>query len=262
MQEKPVINVGGSVEQALSGGYKIDSKAVMQEAWTLTKGTRSSINLGILVTLGIGMLVSLIVSHFLGGIEHVLKEPNLQAMLNIVVTLVVYPFLVGVEMLGVYHAIGVKTKTSVMFNFLKRGSWVAVCALMTTTLVTIGMQLFIIPGLFLLVSFSLVLPLVAEKGLSPLKAIVISVQALRHQWFQIFFVFLALFMVFVFSLMPLAAMKDSEFAILAVVFFLFCTAYLIPMFYHTKGILYREIFGMQVQVVDGGEPPASNTFSA
>ena len=143
-QQQTVVKVGGSIEKALKGDYQIDVANTLKEAWEITQKSRASINLGLFFSLFIGMVVSFIASSFLGGIEAVLKDPQAFMLINIIVTLVIWPFLAGVEMMGVFNAIGLKTDFKLTFAFLKRGSWVAVCALLTSFLISLGFSLFFV----------------------------------------------------------------------------------------------------------------------
>ena len=170
--------------------------------------------------------------------------------------------MVGVEMMGVFHSVGLKTKPKLVFGFLKRGSWVAVCALLTSTLVTIGLTLFYLPGIFLAVALSLALPLVVEKQLSPMKAITICIQATRFQWFKLFSIYLVLVLAVIISALPLAAAGASELGFIAMAFFIFCLTFIAPMFYNVKGILYREIFGLHMQTSTDKPDTITDTFSA
>ncbi len=262
MEEQPVLKVGGSVEEAIKGEYSLDVAAILKEAWQITLKSRMAINLGLVICLFIGMLVSIIVSSQLGGIEVAIQDQQSATLLNIMVTLVVYPFIVGVEMMGVFHSIGLKTRPQLVFSFLKRGSWVAVSALLTSTLVTIGLTLFYIPGIFLAVALSLVLPLVVEKKMSPMKAIWVSIQATRFQWFKMFSLYLILVLAIFVSALPVAAAGASELGFIAIAFFIFCLAYIAPLFYNVKGILYREIFGLQMQNSSDESKTMTDTFSA
>ena len=262
MSEKiSVVQVGGSIEQAVKGDYAIDSKKVLSQAWQQTLKARVSINLGLGFSLILGMLVSYIASSYLGGIEAVFQDPQASMILNILVTVVIWPFMAGVEMMGVLHAIGMKTKPSMIFSFLKRGSWVAICALLTSSLISLGLQLLILPGIFLAVVLSLTIPLVVEKQLSPVKAIVISVQALRFKWFQLMTLYLVLILCFLALLFPMALLVESSIAPVGVVIFLFGMTYLAPWYYNVKGILYRDIFGIQV-ASNNPEKVIENTANA
>ena len=262
MEERSVLQVGGSLEKAVKGEYTIDVKAVLKEAWTNTSTSRIAINVGLLFTLSIGVVITLIVSQYLGGIEVVFQDQQSSAILNILVTLVVYPFLVGVEMMGVFHAVGLKTNAKLVFAFLKRGSWVAICALLTSTLVTMGITLFVVPGIYLAVALSLVLPLVVEKRLSPLKAISLSLQATRFQWFNLFAIYIVLFFLLIAACLPVLLLGNTAISLVGGVMTIFALTYLAPLFYNVKGILYREIFGMQLSVAKGSDINIDSTFSA
>ena len=262
MEERSVLQVGGSLEKAVKGEYSIDVKAVLKEAWANTSKSRIAINVGLLFTLSIGVIITLIVSSYLGGIDVVFQDQQSSAILNILVTLMVYPFLVGVEMMGIFHAVGLKTNAKLVFAFLKRGSWVAICALLTSTLVTMGITLFVVPGIYLAVALSLVLPLVVEKRLSPLKAISLSLLATRFQWINLFAVYLVLFLLLITACLPLLLLGNTSVSLMGGVMTMFALTYLAPLFYNVKGILYREIFGMQLSIAKGSEVNIDSTFSA
>lgn len=262
MEKLPVVKVGGSIDEAIKGDYSLNVAEILKEAWQLTLKSRLSINVGLFICLIIGMLVSVIVSSQLGGIEVAIQDQKSATLLNIIVTLVVYPLIVGVEMMGIFHSVGLKTRPQLVFAFLKRGSWVAVSALLTSTLVTIGITLFFLPGIYLAVALSLVLPLVVEKKMSPLKAISVSIQATRFQWFKIASLYLLLALAALVAALPIAIAGQSELGFIAIAFFLFCLAYIAPLFYNVKGILYREIFGLQMQASPDQNQTINDTFNA
>ena len=262
MEEKSVVQVGGNIERAVKGDYQINVAEVLKEAWHQTQASRGSINAGLCMVMLLGMLVSMIVSQYLGGFEAVLADPESIMILNVVVTLAVWPFLAGVEMMGVLHAVGMKTQPKLIFAFLKRASWVSICALLSSLLVSIGLQLFVLPGIFMAVTLSLVIPLVVEKRMPVLKALVLSVKALRFQWHKLFLIYAALTMVLTLLVLPLLALAESSLSIVAIVLFLFGLSYLAPMFYNCKGILYREIFGLQLQTDAATPASIDNMFSA
>lgn len=235
---------GASIEQAITGNYVIDTKAVITEAWLQTKKSRLSINVGLLFIILLGTIVSFIASDFMGGVEAVLNDPKASTILNVLVTVVIWPFLAGIEMMGVYHSLGKVTQAKMVFSFLNRGSWVALCALLTSLLISLGFQLLIIPGIFLAVVLSLTIPLVVDKRLSPPQAIKVSIQALRFKFFQLLSLYMILFMALVALIFPVILLADSSFSPIAIALFLFGITYLAPLYYNVKGILYRDIFGI------------------
>mgnify|MGYP000070699340 CR=1 FL=1 len=247
MPEKiTIVQVGGNIESALKGDYRIDVKAILTESWQQTLKSRIAINLGLLFSLLLGMLVSFLGSNYLGGIEAVLADPQASMLLNVVVTIAVWPFIGGVEMMGVLHAVGMKTNVKMTFSFLQRASWVVLCALFTSVLISIGFQLLIVPGIFLAVTLSLTIPLVIEKKMTPMKAIILSIQTLRFKFLSLLYIYLILFLSLVLLFMPLALLLESSFAPLGVMILLVGMSFLAPLFYNVKGILYREIFGISL----------------
>lgn len=152
----------------------------------------------------------------------------------------------GVEMMGVQHAVGMKTHAKMIFSFLTRASWVVLCALFTSVLISIGFQLFIVPGIFLAVTLSLTVPLVIEKKMMPMKAIILSIKALRFKFFSLLTLYALLLLLLVVLLLPFIFLLESSVAPLGIVIFLIGISFLAPLFYNAKGIIYREVFGISI----------------
>jgi len=254
-----IIQVGGSVERAAKGDYHLDVKSILTEAWQLTLKSRLTINVGLLFSMALAFIIALVISRYLGGIEAVLADQQASMWLNITLTIAVWPFIAAVEMMGILHAVGMKTHPKMIFSFLKRASWVVLCALLSSTLIQLGLELFILPGIFFAVTLSLSIPLVIEKKMSPMKAISLSVQALRFKLLPLFSIYFILFMILLTLLTPLAALIESELAPIGVVLFIFGCTYLAPLFYNVKGILYREIFGVSVATDKVLDPKNNNS---
>ena len=264
MEKESVVQIGGSIKSALEGEFNIDVQSILKEAWGKSLTSRLSINLGLLFIFFLALFISFITSSSLGGIEVVLANTETSLLLNVLVTLLIWPFMAGIEMMGVFHSVGIKTQTKLIFAFLRRGSWVAICALLTSLMISIGFQLLILPGIFLAVSLSLTIPLVVDKKLSPFQAIVLSIKVLRFQWIKTFSLYLILMLALMLSFLPLILLVQTEFAIIGIVFLFFGLSYIAPLYYNVKGILYREIFGLQLRTVEGGSLPSgsNDTFSA
>lgn len=246
-EKKIIVSIGGSVERAVKGEYSINVKAILTEAWQHTLRSRISINLSLFLVLVFGMIVSFIASSFFGGIELVIKDPQLLQLINIIVTIAVWPFIAGIEMMGVYHAINKPTQSKMVLSFLHRGSWVALCALLTSLLISIGFQLLIIPGVLLAVLLSLTVPLVVEKKLTPVQAIILSIKALRFKVMPLLVIYAVLFMALFSLVLPIVLLLESSLAPLAIIVFLFGFSYLAPWYYNVKGVLYRDVFGVFVE---------------
>ena len=185
----------------------------------------------------------------------------LRHLVNIVILLITSPFVAAVEMFGVYASVGIQSKFNMLFGFLKHATYVCLCAVISMFLSSIGLQLLIIPGIFLLFALTLTMPLIIEKGLSPINAIITCIRATRFQWFQIFALHMILLMFLLIAFLPLLVLLQSQLAIVGFCFCLFSMSYLGPLYYNMKGILYREIFGLNIQT-SNNDTIVNNTFSA
>ena len=67
-------------------------------------------------------------------------------------------------------------------------------------------------------------------------------------------------MILVVLLLPIIALAQTSMNVFGVVLLIFGLTYLAPLFYHVKGILYREIFGMQL-TINGQVNPSDNNSS-
>lgn len=260
LEKENVFHVGGSIETAEKGEYSLDVKAIMSEAWQTTKASRLVLNLSFLYCIFIGMLISLALVPYLGGLEVILADTQKSWLLNLVATLVLSPFLAGVEMIGIYNSVKVKTHSRLIFSFLSRGSLVAICALIASSLSSVGLTLFIFPGIYLMMALSLTSPLVIEKRLSPVQAIIVSIKSTRFQWIKILALYGIICLSFVFLIFVSMLLSQGAFPVIGSAFFIFGFSFIMPLFYNVKGILYREIFGLTLHAVDGEN--VQTTFSA
>jgi hypothetical protein len=273
VEKQPSIQVGGSIESALKGDYVIDIKSVLTEAWQLTQSTRKPINLGILFVFILGVFIFSLCNQYFDmlsqiytvieagestPIDNIQSLQNNLLMTDLIITLCIWPFLAGVIMMGVFNAVGIKTHFNDIFIFLKKAAWVVLCAVIQSMLVNLGLSLFVIPGIFLLVSLSLTIPLLIDKNVTPLKAIILSIRATRFKWFQLFYIHSFLVFIFILLLIPLSLLANSSLVMVGLVIFLFGMSYLAPMYLNVKGILYREIFGLHLQV----QQSSNTTFQA
>jgi uncharacterized membrane protein len=98
--------------------------------------------------------------------------------------------------------------------------------------VLLGFALLILPGIYLAIGSFLALQLVADKKMRPWSAFKASVRAITHKWFQVFSLILLLMGIMFLSAIPLGIGLIWTW----------------PLFINTKGILYRNIFGIDQTV--------------
>lgn len=241
---------GGSLQQALNQKLNLDPNAILQEGWNRTKTTYGvlfgSVMLTFLIALAAMLVLTLIGSAMGFGFGEDIEQ--LQIIVLLVQMLVLPPLFAGLHMLGIGHAIDKKTSFQQLFMFVRQ-PWPLILVAVVTSLIGQlggllgGGVLTMLWLIFFSVSLSMALPLVAEYRLPPFQAVVTSLKVLTRNWFQVFIIYLVLFILTILAILPLG---------LGLI-------WMVPMFYNVKGVLYRELFG----VYDPGyQPPESSAGSA
>lgn len=259
--EEKKIDIGGNLASALKGEYKLNVQAILTEAWGLAKQHRTTLNISMLIVFFIGVSVTLLVASFLGGTDVILQNPQANLILQIIITVVISPLLASMDMMGVFHSVGLKTQPKLLSTFWYKASAIILCAFITAVVTNVGLALFILPGVYLIVALNTTMPLILEKELSPLKAILVSIQATRFQWIKLFVLYAVLTLALLLSAIPMALLMQTPIGFLGLIFFIFALSYLVPLFYHVKGIIYREIFGVQLTALPNNVV-VDDTFSA
>ncbi len=237
-----------TIDEALSRGYDFGINDLLGEAWRRTKGTKGIIIGGFVVfyaaLFAITNILTLVLTVFgvagvagiglLGGGDGGMATGAILAffigstLMMFLATALVYPFLAGINMIGIRAAAGQPVSFGEMFSHFGRFVPIVITSLLMSVLITIGYLLFVIPGIYLSVAYILAIPLVVERGLSPWQALETSRKAINQHWFKVLGLLLILGV-----LMSLS------------VFTLFIgLLWLIPLMVLTLGVLYRTIFGV------------------
>ncbi|BDX06531.1 hypothetical protein [Planctobacterium marinum] len=229
MLEKNTQKRQASVESALNGDYEFDLKAVFDEGWKLTQADKSSIVQGMLVVIVIAMSIMLMAAYVSEAKGISWEEPGFRFGLDIIMAVLIAPLTAALMMMGIKSSVGRKNYLADLFGFINRTLVITVTVVMTTAIVQIGLLFLVLPGLYLMIATGFAIPLVLEKNMLPAKAIFTSIKVVNHQWLN----FVKLYAVF-FALLLLVALT-----------FGIAMIWVAPFYYNVKGILYRDIFGVQ-----------------
>ncbi len=238
-----------TIEEALSRRYDFGVSDLLGEAWRLTKGTKGIIIGGFVVfyaaLFAVMNILTIVLTIFgvagVAGLGLMSGDDGSMAvgamfafmigsmLLGFLATAMVYPFLAGINMVGIRAAAGQPVRFGEMFSHFGRSVPVVITALLMSVLIMVGYFLFVIPGIYLSVAYMLAIPLVVERGLSPWQALETSRKAIGQHWFKVF----GLLMIFG-VLMALSGLT------------LFIgLLWLIPLMVVAIGVLYRTIFGVR-----------------
>jgi uncharacterized membrane protein len=231
VSENKIVVVGGSLEKTLKGETQLAFKPLLEEAWKITAYTKGVMLQSVLLIFCLAMVL-VIIGLRIFAVEDLQNIPtDVGLFLDMTLTGLTAPLITAVMMMGINHSIGVKSKPGMLFNYLAKGVWLAITALMVSVFIHLGLTL-VLPGIYLGLACSFALPLLVEKKLRPAQAILTSIRAFNKCWLVLslfYFMFAVLFVASIFT-------------------FFFPLIWVIPLYYNMKGILYREIFGINVSV--------------
>ncbi len=238
-------NLGGSIERAISGKYDLKAGAVFQEAWQQTIKHFLSFSPAIIALIFVQVGIFYIALQLQLGDPSVIlqafQDPSLldqsvfQAIFvaNFSYEVVAAPIYAGVALMAMSHAAGLRTETRHITKGLPFMMPVILVTMLNLLSQAIAGALLPFLSLYLSLAFSNAVLLVCEKRLTPIKALWTSMRAVNKRIFSIAVIYLVTMFAFV------AGMMLYGLGLVIAV----------PFFFHAKGIIYRNMFGIRLQVV-------------
>jgi hypothetical protein len=224
-------NVGGSIENSLQGKANLDMTALAKEAWNISQTRKGSLLQGSLLIFGVVLLCIAILEQIFDVQDWAVAPPNVQLALQIVVTVITAPLVAAMFMTGISHSVGERPAFSKVLRRIINSALVIFIAVLILVIVYLGFALFLLPGLYLGLATGFSMMLYVEKQLPPSQAILQSIRVFNRYWLQLSIFYMGAFLMFIIGM------------------FTFGLAYIwiIPFYFNLKGVLYRELFGIQVK---------------
>ncbi|MCY7293877.1 hypothetical protein [Alteromonas sp. a30] len=227
--------IGGSLESALKGEFTFSAESVLKEGWEITKNGKSVLLLGVLLIFWITAGFSLFLYQFTEFGKNPEGETAFlnQFLMEASLTVLLAPFFAALEMTGISNSIRAISRPSFIFHFVPKTLILSVASLLVGFVVQIGFAFLILPGIYLLMASSFTIPLILDKGFTPVRALVTSISVVNRRLLEFMKVF-------------------GFFALLGVICamtFGIALIWTLPFYYNVKGVLYRDIFGVQVKVL-------------
>ncbi|NLS12580.1 hypothetical protein HGP28_06645 [Vibrio sp. SM6] len=252
------LNLGGSIEQALSGQYKLSPVAVFKEAWQATikhfLSFSPAIMLLVIVQLGIFYIALKLQLGNPAVILEALLNPELLSshivnaifIANFSYEVISAPVFAGVSLMAMSHVAGLRTKTRHIGKGLNYTVSVILAVFISTMLQGIAQLIFPLLQFYLMIAFTHSILLICEKRVSPIQSLWLSIRAINKKFFAVAGLYLAVLLMF----------------IVAAMFYGIGLIFVLPFFFHMKGILYREMFGIKLKIVATEQPKDSQVFDA
>ena len=251
------LHVGGSLENALSGNYKLSASSVIQEAIQLTQKHFWRFLPAILMLMGANVVVFLLllslmtpsVSAFFDGIvgkvelgPEVFQSGQIAVFLTGVLT---SPLYAAISLMGLSHAIGFKTKPRHIIKGFAFAMPVVIATGLVLCIQSLAREMIPFLSLFLGVTFSMSILLICEKRLSPVDAMKVSFLSVIKKLFPLLLVSVCIGLGFLVSYITAGI----------------ALFWILPFMFNVKGILYREMYGVGIEVTvlkEGDDDPSSD----
>lgn len=228
---------GGSVEKGISGDYEFSIRAVISEAWDKTNGSKWPIQLAFLyyflVILAFIIVIVGVTIAFNGSTPA--TEPSMgdsmlfEFILQIAFNLILLPMIMGILMMGIHRSVDRPISANSVFAYFPKMLKLFVTTLLMYLMIMIGFMLLILPGIYLMVSYYMALPLVIEKNMGPWEALETSRKTVSHHWFRMVAFFIIMGFIYIISIIPLGI----------------GLIWTLPLFMISYGIIYRNMFGVE-----------------
>ncbi|GLS90222.1 hypothetical protein GCM10007916_12890 [Psychromonas marina] len=230
--------LGGDLKKSLTDGYTLDFKLLFKDAFSITRTHFIPLVIACLITVAIvGSLYSL--SH---TVLADLNQSSREIVNFIFSSFILTPLITGLQMMGIHHSIGLKTRSTDLFNFFNMLLKLALASLILNIIsyimivilnAVLGDNAFlplVLVVLYFNMAFCMVYPLIAEKKITPQLAIKLSFKLVNKNLFQFTLLFILLALLAIIAALPSG---------IGLFFF-------IPFYFNLMGIVYRQTCGVGV----------------
>ena len=218
------------LEKAVNGEYEFGVGAIISEAWSKTKGSKTNILLAVLLYMLISLIAHTLVSVLLSLFGLSTADPGLgSGIAQLVVTVLTLPIGVGIFFIGVKQSMGLEHSVGEVLGYYDKTLPLVIGMVIMYIMVMLGFMLLILPGIYLAVAYYFGSPLIADKGLGPWQALETSRKSITKNWFGFFGLAIVLVIINLIGAIPLGI----------------GLLWTIPMSVVAYGIAYRNMYGYE-----------------
>ncbi|WP_114764437.1 hypothetical protein [Vibrio rhodolitus] len=238
-------NLGGSIERAISGNYELKAGDVFREAWSQTVKNFLSFSPAIIILMFVQVGVFYIALKLQLGdpsmIFDAITDPEafnpsiVQAIYiaNFSYEVISAPIYAGICLMAMSHSAGLTTKPRHIGKGLQYTIPVILATLFSLMLQGVAGMLLPFLSMYLSLAFSNSILLICEKQVPPMQSLLLSLRAVNKKIFVLSGIYIMVMLMFI---------AGAMFYGLGLIFVL-------PFFFHVKGIIYRNMFGIKLKIV-------------
>jgi hypothetical protein len=199
--------IGGSPEQAMAGNIEISMTGTLGEAWKNLKGFKTLCHLSFLLYFIAAIIASLLVVPIAMAVTSLGIDKTsagfIAQLLQMLASIATIPMFMAIHLMGIRHAANKPSSVSAVFQYFHKIPALILCYIMMIPLIILGLLLFVLPGIYLMVSYTFAFPLIVEKNMSPWQALEVSRKALTRKWFPVFGLLLIIMLLYILSIFTL-----------------------------------------------------------
>lgn len=219
----------GSLERGLAGDYEISISNILSEAWQKTKGVKRYIlGAGIIMYVVMFAAVMVLGGIFGGGESSGLASLVFQLVIQVLIMALALPFFAGIFIISARKIQGKSFEFGDAFGGFGKTLPLITAGVLMNIMITIGMILLILPGIYLSFAYMLAIPLIVDRNLAPWEALETSRKAITKHWFSFFIFWIVMMLILIVSTIP----------------FGLGLIWAMPMLSLAFAIIYREVFGI------------------
>ena len=224
MSDLPQSVSGNRIDQTLAGESRLEIGEVISEAWQLTSGVKLLLFGGIVFVLASMIIVSVLATVF--GLDYL--QGGGSQITQLIATILLYPFLTGVLMIGLKHSVGMPVSANEFLAHYGSILTIAAVGVLQSLAIGVGMVLLILPGLYLSVALSLAIPLHVEKQLGIIDSLVTSLKLINKHFLTVLLLLILAAVVLMASIVTIIGLIWS-----------------IPWMIMVFSIIYRQLAGIE-----------------
>lgn len=168
------------------GGFTLGS--IFTDAWTKLPGHKATAWKAVLLFVVVEVLLGLLLWGCGGIPMYFSREAQAHAsglVGPLFLTLILLPMLAGFWFVGVAIARGERPDLFSVFGWYDETFKLLLVVILSYLLVAVGTIFFVIPGVYLLVSYQLAIPLAVDRQLGPWEAMETSRRIIGPHWFRV-----------------------------------------------------------------------------
>lgn len=226
----------GSLERGLAGDFELSLGSWLAEAWARVSGNKGNIWMAMAFYIGLAFLLGLFFGLLDGSSPDSteMQPPTVISVIgDIVSAIVLLPMAVGLGFIGTATALGYRPNPKSVFGWYDQTLKIVLTSVLMNLLLVLGLLLFVLPGIYLAVSYQIAVPLAVDKKLGPWQALEASRKTIGHCWFK----------VFAFDLLAVLLILAS------IMLFGIPAIWIVPALVIAWGVLYRNLAGMEAETL-------------